>query len=418
MKTMTIFIAFLVMLSPLNAQSLTLHECITKALSTHPDIKKFILQVEQSRYAKDAIKADNRPQISLNAEYDPTHTFTMTQNGAFDTTQASGWQGGVNINQKIWDFSKTSFAIKAAQKSENIAALSLKDARALLVYYVKLQYEQIRVQKEAILVREQDMKSKKELYEQAKALLKQGIKTKADTTRFLSAFYNAKDNLSIAHANLEKARIALATLIGEPIKKDVTLDAMIYKNTKEIMHLNNASMLEHNPQLQEIKETIDKNKYLYQEAKASRYGSIDASLSYSHQDILYRYNNSIVGISFKIPLYSGGRTAAVIQQAKISQEISKRAYQSKKLALQQELAQLLTDFKRYNTTIASKKVQLEASIQTKQLIEARYKEGLSTYIEVLDAISLYLNAKLGLIEAHYEQHNIINRIEYLQGKTL
>jgi outer membrane protein TolC len=283
---------------------------------------------------------------------------------------------------------------------------------------VKVQYEQILVQQEAILVRKQDMNSKQELYAQAKALLKQGTKTIADTTRFLSAFYNAKDNLSITQANLEKARIALSTLIGEPVDNNTILDVMSEKNTAQIAHLDNASILEENPQLQEIKETIDKNEWLYKEAKASRYGSIDASLSYSHQDILYRYNSSIVGISFKIPLYSGGRTTAIIQQAMVAKEISRTEYQSKKLALQQELAQLLTDFKRYNTTIESKKVQLDASIQTKQLVKARYKEGLSTYIEVLDAISLYLDSKLGLIEAHYEQHTIINRIEYLQGKTL
>lgn len=418
MKKITIFIAFFVMLGPLNAQSLTLNACISKALNTHPDIKKFILELTQSRYSKDEIKADNRPQILLSAEYDPTRTFTLTQNGTFDTKQADGWQGGVSINQKIWDFSKTTFAIKAAEKIENIAALSLKDAQALLAYYVKVQYEQILVQQEAILVREQDMKSKQELYEQAKALLKQGTKTIADTTRFLSAFYNAKDNLSIAQANLEKARIALATLIDEPIDNNTILETKIDKNLAQISHLDNTSILEENPQLQGIKETIDKNEWLYREAKASRYGSIDASLSYTHQDILYRYNSSIVGISFKIPLYSGGRTTAVIQQAMVAKEISKTEYQSKKLALRQELAQLLTDFKRYNATIESKKVQLDASIQTKQLVEARYKEGLSTYIEVLDAISLYLDSKLGLIQAHYEQHTIINRIEYLQGKTL
>ena len=59
--------------------------------------------------------------------------------------------------------------------------------------------------------------------------------------------------------------------------------------------------------------------------------------------------------------------------------------------------------------------QLEAATSTSNLLEARYKEGLATYIEVLDAISLVLNARLGVLEAYYSKSIAINRIEYLKG---
>jgi len=417
MKKINLLILLLIS-SALNAQNLSLSECINKTLNTHPDIKRFVLQVEQSKYGKDVAKADYLPQISLSAEYDPTRTYTISQNGAFSTKQEDGWQAGVVLNQKIWDFSKTTSAIKAAQKAEDIAKLSLKDAKALLAYYVKLQYELMVVQNEAINVRKKDMRAKEELYKQAKALVKQGIKTKADESRFLSAFYNAKDNFSIAQANFEKARINLSAYMGEDIDKNVKLDDAII--SQNILHVQSSMLyemiLKNNPQLLGIKESIIKNEFLYKEAKASRYGSIDASLSYLHQDMLNEYDSSIVGITFKIPLYSGGRTTALIQEAMIAKEISKKEYDSKRVALKQEFEQLMTDFRRYDTTIESKKVQLQASIDARKLIEARYKEGISTYIEVLDTISLYLDSQLGLIEAKYAKSSIINKIEYLQGK--
>jgi outer membrane protein TolC len=50
------------------------------------------------------------------------------------------------------------------------------------------------------------------------------------------------------------------------------------------------------------------------------------------------------------------------------------------------------------------------------VLDGRYKEGLSTYIEVLDASSLVLDAKLGLLEAYYEKTLSIDRIDYLKGK--
>lgn len=225
------FFLFIALVVGLNAQILSERECISKALKFHPDIKKFILQIDQSKYHKNEIKSANLPQISLNGEYDFSKTFTSVKNGIFQTEQDNSWQVGVFLNQKIWDFSKTANLIKAAKKSEDIAKLSLKDAKAFLSYLVKLQYEQMIVQKEAIKVREEDLKSKYALYQQSISLVKQGLKTKADESRFLWACSNAKDNLNIAKANFEKAKDNLSLYIGENIGKNVKLDKSALKNS-------------------------------------------------------------------------------------------------------------------------------------------------------------------------------------------
>jgi len=125
----------------------------------------------------------------------------------------------------------------------------------------------------------------------------------------------------------------------------------------------------------------------------------------------------LVGVTLTVPLYVGGRISAQAQQAQLAQASAKAAYDARALALQQEVTGLFIDLKRYEKTITAKKAQLEASQETMTLLNARYKEGLSTYIEVLDATALYLNAELGLLEAYYSRSTIIDRIDYLQGKT-
>jgi len=86
------------------------------------------------------------------------------------------------------------------------------------------------------------------------------------------------------------------------------------------------------------------------------------------------------------------------------------------LALREEISSLLIDIKRYEKTISAKNAQLEAASQTTDLLNARYKEGLTTYIEVLDAMALKLDAQLGLLSAEYEKSSAIHRLEYLEGK--
>ncbi len=410
-----IFIIFFTL--QLQAQSLSQNEAIEKALAYHPDIKRFILQVTSAQEGVKQSRSDYLPQVRLNAEYDPTRTYVLPQNGQFHTIDSDGWQAGVVLNQKIWDFGKTSSAIDSSKAETKIAALSLVDAKALMAYNVKTQYNLMVVQRKAVEVRQKDLEAKEALYKQSEAMVKQGMKTRADSTRFLSSYYVAQDNLSISEAAYEKARVALSLYIGEEVAADVTLQEEILSPQEQeavaYKEIENA-----NPQLQSAKAGVEKSELLYESVHASHYGSIDAVASYNYQDTLNSYDASLVGITLTIPLYVGGRISAQAQQAKLAEDVAQATYDSKALALKQEVQALEVDLTRYEKTIAAKKAQLEASQETMTLLNARYKEGLATYIEVLDATALYLNAELGLLEAYYSRGTILNRIDYLQGKTL
>lgn len=398
------------------ASALTLEECIHKAINTHPDIKNALLGVKSTQTRIKIAKADYLPQVTLNAEYDPTRTYILPVNGIFHTKDDDGWSVGGVVNQKIWDFSKTTSNIEAQKVSNDVANLSLEDAKALLAYRVKLQYELMLFHSEAIKVRKKDLKVKEEFYKQALAFVQNGLKTKADSTRFLSAVYLAKDDLAIAKANYEKAKVSLSLYIGEPIPDNVVLKNRLTNSS--FVNIDEQNLLNNSLTLQVLQKSIKQESLNYKVAKASHYGSLDAIASYTHQRTLNEYDASLIGITLNIPLYSGGRTTAQVEQAIINKESVKATYDSQKLAIKEELEKLLIDIERYTKTIEARKSQIEASQQTQALLEARYKEGLSTYIEVLDANVITLDAKLSLLQTVYEKSSAIHRIEYLQGKIV
>lgn len=404
------------MISALNAQQLNLEECVDKALKTHPDIQRFVLQVESGKVGVDIARADYLPQIQFNAEYNPTKTYALPANGVFNTIDSTGWQAGATLNQKIWDFSKTTSNIQAQQLQEDVSMFTLEDAKALLAYKVKLQYELMVLQKEAIKVREKDLHAKEELYKQAEALVKLGMKTNADATRFLSSVYIAKENLAVAQAGFTKAKTILSLYINEPIETDAKLQDTLLENSW--LAEDEQSVLQNSHLLNSLKKNMSKSELSYKAAKASHYGSIDAIASYVHQDTLNEYDSTMVGITLNIPLYSGGRTSALVEQAIINKQSAALEYNSKELLFKEEFESLLIDLNRYKQTIEAKKSQLQAANQTKIVLDARYKEGLATYIEVLDATALALDAELGLLQAKYERSSTIHRLEYLQGKTV
>jgi len=400
----------------LQGQTLTLQQSIDKTLQNHPDVKAFALKVKQSHSGYKSALSDYLPQVNLSAEYNPTQTYALPVNGKFQTINDTYWSVGASVKQKIWDFSKTSLQIDASKKDEDISKLSLKDLQALLASKVKSLYELMVVQSEAIKVREADLHVKEAYYAQAQALFKQGLKTEADTSRFLSAVYGAKDNLAIAKASYEKAKNSLSLYMGEKIADDVTLQTSIIKKGFYADKNSVKEVLSDNNELKIYDETIQKNALLHKSARASHYGTFDAVASYNRVGSLNLYDTQIVGVVLNIPLYAGGRLNAQTQNAEIGLQIAKEQKASKILALKEEITNLILDIQRYDETIAAKKAQLISAKKTKRVLDGRYKEGLSTYIEVLDASSLVLESELGLLEAYYSKTLSIDKIDYLKGK--
>ena len=398
-------------------QTLSLEQSIEKTLLNNPDIQSFILKTELSQKNYDVTFADNLPQINLQGEYDFSQTYTSSANGTFYTKEKDGWYSGASLKQKIWDFQKTSSKLDSLKIDEDIASLSLEDMKALMAYKIKSLYKLIVVQKEAIEVHKKDLESKKAYYEQAQALVAQGFKTKADSSRFLSAVYFSEENLAIAQASFDKTKKSLSLYIGEKIKDDTTFESdIIKKNYSFEAAFVEDEILSNNSQLKINALNIDKNKLLYKSAKASHYGSIDVVASYNHFDTLNEYNTSTIGVTVVVPLYSGGRIEAETQKARINIQLAKQEQSSKILAIKESLSNLLIDIARYDKTIASKQAQLRWANDTNDVLKGRYKEGLSTYIEVLDAESLILTAQLDLLEAYYTKSISIDQVDYLKGK--
>ncbi|WP_295421398.1 TolC family protein [Sulfurovum sp.] len=412
-----VWIVILLSATSLSAQMLTLKTAIDRTLAYHPDVKTFMLRIRQAEQGYNAAYADYLPQIDLSATYSPTQTFALPQNGVFHTVDKEAWNAGVMLHQKVWDFAKTSSLVEASKIDEDISKLSLEEVRALLAYKVKSLYELLVVQKEAISVRKKDLESKKAFYAQSKALVRQGLKTRADASRFLASVSAAEENLAIAKAAYEKAKMSLSLYMGVSLPENLALQSGTLKKNVRVGKNVEREVLDHNYRVRMDRNTVEKNRLLHQASRSAHFGSIDLVASHTRLDTLNSYNSDYVGVSYNLPLYHGGRLTAQEQQAKIGYQIAQEQRASTALALKEELSGLVIDIRRYDKTIRSKKAQLDSARKTRKVLEARYKEGLATYIELLDSTTLVLNAKLGLLEACYSRSLAIDRIDYLKGKT-
>ena len=400
----------------LHAERLTLQETLSQSLQHYPQLRATALKVAQSKSAYRSAYADYLPQVNLTAQYNGVQTFVFPVNGAFHTVDDQGWSATVALKQKVWDFSQTKLRVHAKKVDETIAKLSLEEAKAQLAYRVKSLYATMVLQQEAIDVRKADLRTKEAYYKQAQALLKEGLKTKADTARLRSALFVAKESLESAKSAYNKARKSLELYMGSSIDPAVELDHSVLKQQLQVQKKRLYAALEQqNYTLAIERKNIEKNRLLKEAAKASHYGSVDLVASYSHLDTLNAYDAKVAGVTLNIPLYTGGRLQAEAKKAALSTQIAQEERASLDLSLKEELTNLLLDIEHYGVTIAAKKALIVSAKETEAVMQGRYAQGLATYIELLDADTLLLDANLGLLEAYYQRALALYRIDYLKG---
>jgi outer membrane protein TolC len=109
--------------------------------------------------------------------------------------------------------------------------------------------------------------------------------------------------------------------------------------------------------------------------------------------------------------------SAKTEQLLMRKESLQASYKAKELALKEQIQNTLLDLQKYRAIVQSKQATIKASMGAKNIIEARYKEGLATYIEVLDANTQHLNAKIGLEVNKFSIAEALYRLDYIQGKS-
>jgi len=136
----------------------------------------------------------------------------------------------------------------------------------------------------------------------------------------------------------------------------------------------------------------------------------------SRVDALSRYTNKTLGLRYSAPIFQGGRLGAQTEKARLEELVSAEATLSRRRAVMREYRSLLADKKAMTQSIAAQKARIASAMETQKLMEARYRQGIATYIDVLDAQATLSAARLGLLSAYYQRRTIINRLEYLDGK--
>ena len=251
-----------------------------------------------------------------------------------------------------------------------------------------------------------------EFKRQTEALYAQGFVEKLDVNR-LSVNLN---NLIVEKDNVKRmTNFSLDLLkyqIGMPIQNQIVLiDSLkgFLNDGKSELTVNYANV----PSIKALNTAIEINKLNVKNNKAaylpvlSAYGSFGAN-SFSNQfsDLTNFndnwYKNAVVGVNMKIPVFDSFMKKHKTQQAVLEQQKNENTLKDMMLGFELNHSQAMAQFKNAKSALESQKENMKLAEEIRHAVNVKYKNGLSSGLELIDSETSYKEALNHYTSAIYD----------------
>lgn len=319
---------------------------------------------------------------------------------------------GITLSQLIVDGSYL-VGIKSTRSITELQLLLEQKAEVDVKNEIAKAYYMAAIADENIKTLSSTLANMEKLKNETAAIQKEGLIEVQDVEQLELTLEGMRNNISRA-TNMKKMAYNLLKLnMGIDISKDLTLTENIDQlsgtfNTGDYASREfNATQL---PEFKIMQTQVKLNGFTVQSEKMKYYPSFGAFITHSYNlpsnkldqfDHRHWFPTDIWGLKLSVPVFSSGMRRARVQQAKLGLEKSVNTMNNAEngLKLQAESAKLNFNFAMENMKTMKNSLELADRIQQKTL--TKYKEGVSSSMELNQAQMQYLSAQSNYINSIY-----------------
>ncbi len=365
-------------------------------------------------------QADLLPQITAN------YNLTRVQPISATTGTVSPWQTrygpSVSLSYILFDFGVRSSQVQAAEYRLLAANLSHNRVLQDVVLLVEQSYYQLIGVEALVRVNEQSLKNNLTALEAAQKRRESGLATVADVYRGETQVAQARLNLTRSRGDFEKAKGQLANAVGLPVSGALKVQT-----------------LSESPQIREITASLDS---LLEQAKAARPDLVAAEAQAratratakatanaglpsveisglasrtSFWDDRPSGNSYNLGLSLRIPLFTGFRDTYTVRQAEAQAAQAEAARDSLYRQTELDVWQSYYDLQTAAGGTTSTEAQVKSAEQTAQATLARYQAGFGSILDLITAQQDESNARVQRIQSYLDWYTALARLNYSIG---
>jgi len=440
-------------------ETLNLERCINIALQKNPNITLASNTSKLYPSRASEAKASYLPQFNISSGYSRENPITDSSQGNISN---NNYSGNFGINQLIYDFGRTSSAVKIQNLDYKSSKFNIDNAVVQVEYNVKQAYYTALSAKISRDIYVESIKQYEKHLKQALAFFKEGTVSKIDVTTAQVNLSNAQLNYIKANDTYKTSISTLNNVIGIPDAPDYNIaDTVTFRHPESIKinevkianatekgttKADNNSVLKQKVTKTDIIDNLTFNKYeinyedalkaaidnrpdlkalIVQEAaanesiklaKANYFPSMSGFVNYGWGGQQFPLDSGwSVGANLTIPVFNGFLTKYQVKEAKTNLDITKSNTEILKQQLYLQVQQAYITLIDSEKSIPLSEISVKQAKENLELADGRYNVGVGSSVDVVDAETNYDNAQLSYVEAVYNYNTARNNLEKAMG---
>lgn len=250
-----------------------------------------------------------------------------------------------------------------------------------------------------------------------------GIVAKSDVLSTQTNLANAQTTLVDSQNTANLAEATLNNIIGIPVNTTVETEdkELKYEAYPVTLEEAKAYALLHRAELIESTMAVKSAEQEVEAAKAGKLPSISATAgkNWSGTKMTGTENNNwSVGAGLTWSLWDGGQSNEKVKMAKDALEIAKEKNSAQIDSVMLDVRQAYLKMKSAEQTINSTKTAVASGMENYRIASLRYRAGVGTNLDVIDAETALVTARNNYVDALYNYNMAVAQLEQAMGIPL
>lgn len=400
------------------SEKLRLADVVNLALCRNPATYQQYMSALASAAEYGQAKSEYLPEIDLSAGLD--HSDTRVHNDK--DSNSAGINAGITLNWLLYDFGGREASTEMIRQSLNAAIATRSDTLQSLIFDAAESYYLVFAAQEEYKNSKATLEAAFSAYEAARKRYELGLAALSDKLQAQTSYSEAQLSVTKAEEALSLAKGRLSVLLNFPPNEELSLYeekySMDYLTIPKDIDLlfktamkNRSDILAKKASVKRAQANID-----LQKAQNAPTFSVSAGLN-ANDDLTKngpRSYSSSVGLSMKVPLFTGFRNQYKISQARYQLEQQKAELKQLENDIQQEVWTTFQNFFTAKKTYEISLTMFASAEQNAKVALGAYKAGKGSILNVLDAQSKLADVRSTRSRSFYElliaKTNIVRKI--------
>jgi multidrug efflux system outer membrane protein len=378
-----------------------LQQLITLALNNNRDLRVAVLNIEQARAAYQIQRANQLPTV--NAGFSANRSST-SGNQPFNST----YQAGLSVSAFELDlFGRVRNLTEAAQSQFLATEENRKTVQISLIAQVANTYLTYLADQELLDLTKQTLKTREESLRLTQLRFDNGVASRLDLDQAVSLVEQARTTLAQATRQRAQDLNLLTLLIGQPIPdklpQGLTLAAT---NLPDLPAGLPSDLLAVRPDIRSAEDQLLAANANIGAARANFFPHIalTAGVGTVSSELSGLFKGGTYGWSFApqalLPIFDYGRNRATLESTKAQRDIYVAQYEKSIQTAFREVSDALAGQATYNEQLRAQQAQANAEADRFRLSDLQYRNGVASYLDLLDAQRSLFNAQQLAIQAN------------------